>query len=131
MGTGRQTQYQVTHKVDVTVNWNDPNIGSGEQVIGYIPKGAFVLRVTGAIITPFNAATTNTLSLGFSAGGTDLVNAQAAGAQAVFSGVMTELNSIADEASADQPIYATYNQTGAAATAGQARLVIEYSPNNG
>lgn len=131
MGTGRQTQYQVTHKLDVTVNYNDPNVGTGEQVVGYIPKGAFVLRAYLAVVTAFNAATTNTLSVGFTAGGTDLFNAQAASALTVASATINETNAIVDEAGADQPVYVEYSQTGTAATAGQARLVIEYSPNNG
>lgn len=131
MGQGRQTQLQVTHKLDVTVNYNDPNVGSGEQVVGYIPQGAFVLRAYLAVITAFNAGTTNTLSVGFTAGGTDLFNAQAAGAPAVASATINETNAIADEAGGGLPVYVEYTQTGTAASAGQARLVIEYSPNNG
>jgi hypothetical protein len=129
MGTARQTQLQVTHKEQLAFTYATIN-GVAAQVERQLPQGSILLRATLYITTAFNAGTTNTLNVGFTANGTDLFNAQAAGTVAVASATMTVANSVTGFAAADTGVFIQYNQTGVAATAGAGYLVLEYAPPN-
>jgi hypothetical protein len=121
-GIARQTQLQVIHDLRKSVNFNDANIGSG-VVMGTLPKGAIITAVIVQCDTAFNAGTTNALQVGTAGGGTQVANdAATSGTRAA-----TVPNLVL---SADQDIFVTYAQTGTAATAGHANIVIAYSCNN-
>jgi hypothetical protein len=104
------------------VNWNDSAIGTG-VIMGTLPAGAMLLAIAVRVNTAFNAATTNALNLGTAAGGTQ-IGTDAATAGARFPTVPNL------SFAADQDVYVQYAQTGTAATAGQADIVITYAPNN-
>lgn len=121
-GIARQTEEQQTHYIRATVNYNDAGIGSG-VVIGTLPKGAVIVGTTVYCKTAFNAGTTNALQVGTAASGTQVTN------DAATAGARNTVPAL-DLSAGDQDIFATYAQTGTAATAGQATIVIQYAPNN-
>jgi hypothetical protein len=121
-GPARQLHTQQTHYIRKRVNWNDSAIGTG-VIMGTLPAGAMLLAIAVRVNTAFNAATTNALNLGTAAGGTQ-IGTDAATAGARFPTVPNL------SFAADQDVYVQYAQTGTAATAGQADIVITYAPNN-
>lgn len=125
MSLGRQTHLQVSHQIRYPLAYT----ASGAVKMGTLPKNCRVISAHCIVETGFNAGTTNTISLGYSAGGTDLFNAQAAGSTAFAAATMTAANAN-PAASADVPLYVQYNQSGTAPTAGAATIVVSYAPDN-
>jgi hypothetical protein len=122
MGIARQLHTQQVHYLRKRVNYNDANIGNG-VVMGTLPAGSMIVSQNVRVNTAFNAATTNAVNVGTAAAGTQLFSdAATAGAR---SPTIANLSF-----ASDQDIYVTYAQTGTAATAGQADIVIGYAPNN-
>lgn len=128
----RQQHRQVANTIRKQLNWNDAGIGdTNGLVVGQLPQGAFILRVLVEIVTAFNAATTNVLTVGVDSPPGNLVaagdvNEGAAGVYEATRGVGRSLT-----AAGITTVRAKFAQTGAAATAGQAELVIEYEANTG
>jgi hypothetical protein len=121
----RQYPAQLVHYLRKTLLFSD----SGAKTVGVIPAGALILKpASGAhVVTAFNAATTNTLDIGTDADGDLFATALAAGSA----------NFVAcDEAiggfrvNADTTVTATYNQSGTAASAGEAEIIVAYIPDN-
>lgn len=124
----RQTQFQQKHYFRKTFNWNDTGIGAGVY-IGTLPAGAMVTSTDVLIVTAFNAGTTNVPVAGTNASSyNNLMTAptNTAGTQASQLPTGTALGPL----SADSDIYVMFTQTGTAATAGQAVIVVNYAPNN-
>lgn len=129
--TARQSAEQQVHYLRFTVNWNDTGIatGNGKQ---YLPKGAVLVGTDVNIVTAFNAATTNVLSVGIEA--STFANiatsaqtiSQTTGLKQNLAPTGTALVPLA----ADSQVFALYTQTGTAATAGQAVVIVKYIPNN-
>lgn len=121
---------QAVHTYRATVNFGDPSISSGVQ-FGTLPKNASIIGVQVEVITAFNAATTNVLTFGTtSTNANELVNASdvnegVTGVTAVTRGLGQSLTS-----SGETGLWGKYTQTGTAATAGQAVVIITYVPNN-
>lgn len=133
---------QVVQTFRKTVNFNDANISSGVK-FGALPQGAYIISVRCFVTTAFNAATTNSLTIGTTATGSDVLAAGTtagtncvagtAGEQAItaaaglgvtpFVGTPTGSNGGFD-------LYARYTQTGTAATAGKVTFIINYVPDN-
>lgn len=121
-GPARQLHTQQVHYLRKRVNFNDSAISTG-VVMGTLPAGAMIVSQNVRVNTAFNAATTNALNVGTAAGGTQLfTDVATAGAR-----VPTIANL---SFASDQDIYVQYAQTGTAATAGQADIVIGFAPNN-
>ena len=121
-GNGRQTQYQQTHYFRKRVNYNDAGIAAG-VLVGTLPAGAMITGLNVRCSTAFNAGTTNALKLGTTATGTEIfTDAATAGAR---SPAIPNLSF-----AADTDFYASYAQTGTAATAGVADIVMSFAPNN-
>ena len=99
---------------------------AGQVLIGTLPAGAVILKAaSGAHVhTVFNAATTNTIDIGIQSDG-DLFGSALAGGAVAF---VPLDESAGYKLTADTPIYATYNQTGTAATTGEATIYIAYIP---
>jgi len=123
----RRVATQVSNLLKHTVNFNDPNIGSGVAFDESLPFGAFIISVTVEIVTAFNAGTSNALTIGTNptndnniVASTD-VNPAATGVTQVTRGLGRSLT-----AAGETPVFAKYAQSGTAATAGQAIVVIEY-----
>lgn len=128
---GRQTQYQMLHFLRKAVAFNTTGIATADTVKmpNRIPAGAEIVFAKVKIVAAFNAVTTNVLTVGTSAGSdADIVGASdldeaTIGATIVYRGAGLTF-------SAGTEIYVKYTQTGTAATAGSAIIIVAYAPNN-
>ena len=126
--SARLAPFQVTHFLRRDVAYNTAHIGEASAVnMGIIPAGSLVLRSHVAVTTAFNAVTTNVLIVGTASDDDYFVDADDVdeSAIAVTSGIQTGVGVLAS----DTAVYVKYTQTGTAATAGAATIVIEYIPN--
>ncbi|WP_050384577.1 hypothetical protein [Bradyrhizobium pachyrhizi] len=129
--TARKNALQLVHYLRIAVNFNDAGIaaGVGKQVL---PAGAVIIGTDVNIVTAFNAATTNVLTVGSAAGANaDIV----AGADVTESATGLTQNikptgAMLVPLAADTQVFAQFTQTGAAATAGKAIVIIKYVPDN-
>ena len=126
------------------VNFNDANIGSSTAPpkFGRLPAGAFITDVTVEVSTAFNAGTTNVLTVGTSAANANEIVAAAdvnegvVGVTKVTRGLGTSLTggpgigANAPPSTSEVDLYVKYTQSGTAATAGVATIVIQYAGNN-
>lgn len=97
--------------------------------LGTIPAGALILKALSGVQvnTVFNSATTTTLNIGSAANGALYGTALDVKTAAAF----VPLDEVVSMAVAtDTELTATLAETGAAATAGSAVVVIAYLPNN-
>jgi hypothetical protein len=102
----------------------NPNNTNGVP-IGALEAGAIPLVVHVFVDTAFNAGTTNTLDVGTAA--TPAGFAPAANTLVGATGYKANITAgtlMGQELAADQVIYAKYGQTGGAATAGSAEVVV-------
>jgi hypothetical protein len=120
----RQFHTQQVHFLRTLINFSDADALT--RVIGTIPAGSNLLRVNTVVSTAQNAGTTNTLSVGTTSGGTDIINAAAAGA--LTANVVTQAPSGKALVAADTTYFATLTQSGTPATAGVVEVIIEYVP---
>lgn len=122
MGIARQYHTQQVHYIRKRVTYNDAGIGTG-VVFGTLPAGAMIVDQDVRCSTAFNAGTTNALNVGTAAGGTQLfTDAATAGARQP---TIANLSF-----AADTDLYVQFAQTGTAASAGVADIVIGFVPNN-
>lgn len=118
----RQFHTQQVHYFRKRVVFNEPGIAGG-VLLGTLPAGAQIVSQNVRVSTAFNAATTNALNVGTTAGGTQVfTDAATAGARTP---TIANLSF-----AADADIFVAYAQTGGAATAGVADIVIGFVPNN-
>jgi hypothetical protein len=129
--TARQNRTQETHYLRFAVNYNDQGLaaGVGKQ---WLPKGAIIVGSSVYVGTAFNAATTNIVTVGINSAAYD--NIVAAGdadesAVALTNGIKPTGTALGPLA-ADSQVFVKYAQTGTAATAGAAVVMIQYIPNN-
>lgn len=122
IGTARLLHTQQQHYFRKRVNYNDTGIAAGVY-FGTLPAGAMIVNQSVRVNTAFNAATTNALNVGTTAGGTQLFTdvATAGARQPAIANLSFAV---------DTDLFVQYAQTGAVATAGQADIVIGYAPNN-
>jgi hypothetical protein len=100
---------------------------SAAVTIGTVPAGAQIVSINIDVTTAFNAATTNTITVGKSGSAAAFVASTSIGSAGRASVATTGVYSAwADVGSADVPVTATYSQTGTAASAGAARVTIVY-----
>jgi hypothetical protein len=116
---GRKTQLQCIHQISALIGFGSP----ASVVLGVLPAGA-VLLTSHLSVTVAANSTTNTVAIGTTAGGTQLLAA-------------TDLKTVArtdtvapiaaqGPLAADTPIYLTLASTGAAPTAGSAVVALDY-----
>lgn len=121
-GIARLLHSQQVHYYRKRVNYNDAGISVG-VVFATLPAGAMIVSQNVRVSTAFNAGTTNALNVGTTAGGTQLfTDAATAGAR---SPTIANLSF-----ATDTDLFVQYAQTGTAATAGVADIVIGFCPNN-
>jgi hypothetical protein len=128
--TARQLPYQVSHFLRFTVNFNDASIaaGVGKQTL---PKGAIITGTDVYVAAAFNAATTNVLTVGTNTPANNNIVAAADADEttiALTKGIKPTGTALGPLA-ADAQVFAMFTQTGAAATAGSAVVIISYVPN--
>ena len=130
MGSARKNALQLVHYLRFAVNFNDPGIAAGvnKQMLpaGAVPIGSDVL-----VVTPFNAPTTNVLTVGIGAVADNLV----AAADAVETAVGLTQNikptgAALGPLAADGQVKAYFAGTGGAPTAGKAIVIIKYVVDN-
>lgn len=128
LGTTAQRYHtKQEHYIAAQVNWNTTGISTG-VVIGTLPATAIVTRWVVHVTTAFNAATTNVLEVGTNASSYNDIAASAstvAGTAGVKSGDVAA-STARGRLAADTPVRAIYTQTGTAATAGSAEVVVFY-----
>jgi hypothetical protein len=121
IGTARLLHTQQIHFFRKRVNYNDAGIAAG-VLFGTLPAGAMITGLNVRVNTAFNAGTTNALNAGTTASGTQIfTDAATAGARTP---AVPNLSF-----ATDTDIFLSYAQTGGAATAGQADVVLSYAPN--
>jgi hypothetical protein len=122
----RDIAYDVVQYLKTDVAYNTSGIGSSDTVkLGVIPAGAQIINCAVAVKTAFNAATTNVLTVGTSSGS----NADVVGASDVTEGSIGGANVATGQTlsfTSDTTIYVKYTQSGTAATAGAATIVLSY-----
>jgi hypothetical protein len=129
--TARQNSQQQVHYLRFAVNYNDSGIanGVGKQ---WLPKGALIVGADVYVGAAFNAGTTNVLTVGTNA--TSYNNIVAASDADETTVALTKgikpTGAALGPLAADAQVFAMYAQTGTAATAGAAVVVISYIPNN-
>ncbi|SRR5258708_33339595 len=129
--TARRNTSQQVGYLRFTVNWNDAGIATGANK-QWLPAGAVIIGTDVNVTTAFNAATTNVLSVGIEASTYANIAASAsvlAGATGLKQNIVPTGTALVDLA-ADSQVFALYTQTGAAATAGRAIVIVKYVPNN-
>ncbi len=127
--TARRNATQQVGYLRFSVNFNDTGIAAGVNK-QWLPAGAIIIGTDVHVGTAFNAALTNTLSVGtVGDAATNIINAQNVGAAGLTQNVAPTGAALGPLA-ADKQVYVTYAQTGAAATAGRATVVVKYVCDN-
>lgn len=123
----RQDPRQVVNTLRKTVNYNDVGIGSGLAMENWLPQGAFLMRCLVEIVTAFNAGTTNVLTVGTNAAAYDNIVAAGDVDEAVVDvyDVTRAVGRGLASAGNVRP-YVMYTQSGTAATAGQAVILLSF-----
>lgn len=126
MPLGRDIGLGVVQSVSTLVNFNDTNVGSTNGIqFATLPAGAVVLSAFAKVITAFNAATTNVLTVGTNIGVADNLLNAAAITEGTPGDYVNNTPALAIP-TADAPVYVKYTQTGTAATTGQALVNVNY-----
>lgn len=131
MSTARRNSSQQVGYLRFKVNYNDAATGVavGKQTL---PAGTIIIGTDVLVTTAFNAGTTNVLSVGIEA----TTYANIAAAASVISGTAGLKQNIAPTGTslvplaADSQVFVLYSQTGTAASAGAAYVVIKYVVDN-
>lgn len=131
MSLGRKNSSQQVGYLRFAVNFNDAGIAAGANK-QWLPKGALIVGTDVYIKTAFNAGTTNVLTVGTVG---DANNNIVAAADADETTIALTQNikptgAALGPIAADKQVYVTYTQTGGAATAGAAVVVIKYICDN-
>ncbi len=120
-GIPRLLHTQQVHFFRKRVNYNDAGVATG-VLFGTLPAGAQITGLFVRVNTAFNAGTTNALNCGTTGTGTQVfTDVATAGAR---SPAIPNLSF-----AVDTDIFLSYAQTGVAATAGQADVVMHFVPN--
>lgn len=127
---GRRYHTNQTHYLRKTgIAFDTPGLSAGTLSIGVLPENAQVLATSVAIRTAFNAGSTNVLIVGTAADDDALVAAAGVDETAIGLTRVAPATLAGYVATAgDTEIFAKYTQTGTAATAGLANIVVEYAP---
>ena len=133
MGTNQVApRYVITQQVPyfrASVAFSTVNIGTAGKVpLGTLPAGAIVTHAIVKVTEAFNAATTNVLTVG-TAAAADAVLAAADIDETVVQTTVT-FAAAGYKVSVDTPLFVKYAQTGTAATAGAADIILFFVPNN-
>jgi len=122
----RDIAYGAVQAITRTVTFSTPLIGTADSVvIGRVPAGTQIVQSMVRITAAFNAATTNVLTVGTSAGSNADVVSDADLSEGVV-GTTIGTRGCDLNFAADTTIYVKYTQSGTAATAGNAIITILY-----
>lgn len=122
----------VTHQINyfrAAVNFDTYQIDTAGKVpLGTLPAGAIVTGCIIKIVTAFNAATTNVLSIGTASDASAVLGA--ADVDETVAATTFAAAAIGYRPTADTPLFIKYAQTGTAASAGSAIVVMTFAPDN-
>jgi hypothetical protein len=128
--TARKNTSQQVGYLRFAINFNDNGIAAGVNK-QWLPAGAIITDTSVYDGAAFNAGTTNVITVGLGPSANTIVAAGGVtpGATGLTNGIVPTGNALGPLA-ADLQVNVTYTQTGAAATAGAAIVMIKYIPNN-
>jgi hypothetical protein len=116
---GYRVEQCIVRQIDYTLPAN--------SIIGGLPANAVVVAITVATTTAFNAGTTNTIDIGQTDATASTPTAYvAAGAFGSIGMLVPTLGATAVPLPRATNVTARYNQTGGAATAGAATIVVRF-----
>lgn len=123
----RDMGYRVVNYISKTIAYNTPGVATADTVkVGTIPSGTTLLGCLVNITTAFNAATTNVIIVGNASD--DDAYVAAGDVTEGSTGATLVTRAMGNKPSSDTTIYVQYDQTGTAATAGAADIIIFYTP---
>jgi hypothetical protein len=127
----RLLPFEGMNYLQFTINWNDVSVATGTSVSVYLPKGALISYVQVYIATVFNAGATNAITVGYNASTyNNLVQSGDVNAAIASKSTYVYRGGDLGKLSADQQLFYTYAQTGAAATTGKAYVTVFFSNDN-
>lgn len=110
-----------------SVSYNTPGIGTTANIcVGTLPAGCLHTETFVRVTTAFNAATTNVVTVGTTATSDAFVNST--DVSEASADLYISDRGIGANYTADTPVWVKYTQTGTAATAGAADVVLTYIP---
>lgn len=122
----RDIAYGAVQAITKVVLYSTPQVSTADTVaIGKLPAHSQIVSCIVRVTEAFNAATTNVLTVGTSAGSNADVISDADLSEGV-TGTTVGTRGCDLSFSADTTIYAKYTQSGTAATAGRAVITILY-----
>jgi hypothetical protein len=129
--SARQNTTQQTNYFRFTLNYNDPSISSGQK-FGRLPANAFVSSIKCYVGTAFNGGANNTVTIGTTPLGTELIGASDLNELSNTYQALTSAQGLGlySTSSGEVNLYARYWYTSTAPTAGAVTCAIEYIPNN-
>jgi hypothetical protein len=124
--TARSIRMPVTQHLAFTLAFGNAAAPTG-ILIGTLPSNAVIQSWRAIVTTAFNAATTNPITIGTTATGSEVAAAASitSGTAGVYTGSPAAAAGWAPMAT-DKPIYVAYIPTGTAATTGSAVIFISY-----
>jgi hypothetical protein len=125
---GRKTQYAAIHQISQAFDVAATGVPPASVILGVLPAGAILGTLHLQVPQVFNS-TTNTVAVGTTPGGTQLL-----AATDLKTGARTDTPAPAAAAGplgSDTPIYLTFASTGAAPTQGRAAVWLDYLPGPG
>ncbi len=144
----RQNTTQQANYIRRRVNFNSTYVGTtAGMLLGVLPVGAIITKVAVDVVTAFNAGTTNTLTAGTTAtnaneliasgdvtatavGYTEGTRGRGSSLTQAASPPTTFAGSTVDQTEGGVGVWAKFAQTGTAATAGAANVLVEFLPPN-
>ncbi len=128
--TARKNTSQQVGYLRFAINFNDNGIASGVNK-QWLPAGAIITDTSVYVGAAFNAGTTNVITVGLGPSANTIVASGQVtpGTTGLTNAIIPTGNALGPLAS-DLQVNVAYTQTGAAATAGSAVVMIKYIPNN-
>lgn len=127
----RQLTEQAMNYYRVTINWNDQNIGLGQQ-FGALPANAYIYAIDANVRVAFNAGSTNTITLGTTKASANEIVASGitAGTPGVYHLTSAAGLGLAVTSGTAVNLWAKYAQTGTPAGMGAVDIIMAFVPNN-
>ena len=125
-GSARDIGAQVPTYIRKRLLFSDPAILAGVKICR-LPARALITMMATQTVVAFNSATTDTIQLGSTNGGVDILAATTIHAIAGFTLIPAAAGmGLAVTGAGEVDVWAKYAQIGAAATAGDATIIIEF-----
>lgn len=121
-----ETEQAQVHCLRCDVAYNTAGLSSGLQ-FGSIPANSFVIAVAVDVTTAFNAVSTNVLTIGTDASSANQIWDASALAETAGSQLVVPIAAFTAARTARTDLFIKYAQTGTAATAGAATVVVLYA----